>query len=137
MNDFDQLQEQLRSLEKMSAEELCNFSQKHGEPLKCCRSRKLLRKKVSFLLQAKQFGDIPAAIRKQTYDIGLGLPHIKNAKGFLIGTTFIRKWKGETYRLVAVADGFEMDGQKFKSLSGAAMAVTGAQWSGTIFWKVK
>ena len=58
-------------------------------------------------------------------------------KGFVTGTTFTRKWKDRTYRLVAVADGFVMDGQKFKSLSGAAMAVTGTQWSGKVFWKVK
>ena len=89
------------------------------------------------MLQAEMFGDIPVAICKQVYDIGLGQPHIKNAKGIKTGTTFSRKWKGETYHLTAIADGFEMNGQKYRSLSGAAKAVTGTQWSGKVFWKVK
>ena len=133
----DELQISLKSLENKNADELQDILRKHGSNVKNCRSTKLLRKKVSFMLQAEMFGDIPIAICKQVYDIGLGQPHIKNAKGIETGTTFTRNWKGETYHLTAVADGFEMNGQKYRSLSGAAKAVTGTQWSGKVFWKVK
>ena len=137
MKAIDEVPAQLKALEHMSTEELNEFCRKHGQRMKPIRSKRLLQKKVSFMLQAEIFGDLPDVIRQQVYDIGLGQPHIKNAKGIETGTTFTRKWKGETYHLTAVADGFEMNGQKYRSLSGAAMAVTGTQWSGKVFWKVK
>lgn len=108
-----------------------------GWRLMAVDQKKLLRKKISFILQTKVWGDCSPTLKKQVFDSGLGQPQVKNHKGILTGTTFIRKWKGEIYRLVAVEDGFIMNDQKFKSLSGAAMAVTGTQWSGKIFWKVK
>ena len=137
MNKRKQLQTQLNALKSMSLDELHDFYRKHWQKQMHCRSKKLLRKKISFMLQVEVFGILPEVVQKQVYDVGLGEPRIKNAKGILTGTTFIRKWKGEIYRLVAVEDGFIMNNQKFKSLSGAAMAVTGTQWSGKIFWKVK
>ena len=89
------------------------------------------------MLQAEVLGNLDSSTQQQISELGLGQPRVKNNKGFITGTTFTRKWKDKTYHLVAVADGFVMDGQKFKSLSGAAMAVTGTQWSGKVFWKVK
>lgn len=137
MNRIDQLQKQITALDDMNLDSLHDFYRIHWQSLKHCRSKTLLRKKISFMLQSESLGNLPESIKKQVYDIGLGEPRIKNSKGIMTGTTFTRKWKGETYRLVAVVDGFVMDGQKFKSLSGAAMAVTGTQWSGKVFWKVK
>ena len=137
MNALNELQISLKSLEKKNADELDDILRKHGLNRKKCRSSKLLRKKVSFMLQSEQYGDLSDAMRKAVYDIGLGQPRIKNSQGFMTGTTFTRRWKGEIYRLITVPDGFEMNGQKYKSLSGAAKAVTGTQWSGKVFWKVK
>lgn len=133
----DELQILLKSLGNNNADELYVILREHGSNVKKCRSTKLLRKKVSFMLQSEQYGALPDAIRKVVYDIGLGQPRIKNPKGFLTGTTFTRRWKGETYCLITVPDGFELNGQKYKTLSGAAKAVTGTQWSGKVFWKVK
>ena len=133
----DELQISLKSLGNKSTNELHVILREHGSNMKKCRSTKLLRKKVSFMLQSEQYGALPDAMQKVVYDIGLGQPRIKNPKGFLTGTTFTRRWKGETYRLITVPDGFELNGQKYKTLSGAARAVTGTQWSGKVFWKVK
>jgi len=38
---------------------------------------------------------------------------------------------------VATAEGFEYNGQLYKSLSGAAFAITGTQWNGKKFFGVK
>ena len=133
----NELQISLKSLGNKNADELHVIFREHGANVKKCRSTKLLRKKVSFMLQSEQYGTLPDAIRKVVYDIGLGQPRIKNSKGFMTGTTFTRRWKGETYCLITVPDGFELNGQKYKTLSGAAKAVTGTQWSGKVFWKVK
>ena len=137
MNTGNQLQEQLDALSKMDLDELRNLCRKYYPGAKNCRSKMILRKKISFMLQAEVRGNLDSSTQQQISELGLGQPRVKNSKGFVTGTTFTRKWKAKTYRLVAVADGFVMDGQKFKSLSGAAMAITGTQLSGNVFWKVK
>lgn len=121
----------------MNLDELRDLCRKYYPGAKNCRSKMLLRKKISFMLQAEVLGNLAPSMQQQISELGLGQPRVKNSKGFVTGTTFTRNWKDRTYRLVAAADGFVMDGQKFKSLSGAAMAVTGTQWSGKVFWKVK
>ena len=137
MNTENKLHELLDTLNKMNLDELRDLCRKYYPGAKNCRSKMLLRKKISFMLQAEVLGNLDSSTQQQISELGLGQPCVKNSKGFVTGTTFTRKWKAKTYRLVAVADGFVMDGQKFKSLSGAAMAVTGTQWSGKVFWKVK
>ena len=137
MNTENQLQEQLDALSKMNLDELRDLCRKYYPGAKNCRSKMLLRKKISFMLQAEVLGNLAPSMQQQISELGLGQPRVKNSKGFVTGTTFTRKWKDRTYRLVAVVDGFVMNGQKFKSLSGAAMAATGTQWSGKVFWKVK
>ena len=137
MNTENKLHEQLDALNKMNLDELRDLCRKYYSGAKNCRSKMLLRKKISFMLQAEVLGNLDSSTQKQISELGLGQPRVKNNKGFITGTTFTRKWKDKTYHLVAVADGFVRDGHKFKSLSGAAMAVTGTQWSGKVFWKVK
>ena len=138
MNKDNHLQEQLEALSEMSLDELRDLCRKYCSGIKHCRSKLLLRKKFSFMIQAEAWGSLDLSLQKQISELGLGQPRVNNNnKGFITGTTFTRKWKDKTYHLVAVADGFVMDEQKFKSLSGAAMAVTGTQWSGKVFWKVK
>ena len=137
MNKDNHLQEQLEALSEMSLDELRDLCRKYCPGIKHCRSKILLRKKISSMLQAEVLGNLAPSMQQQISELGLGQPRVKNNKGFITGTTFTRKWKDKTYHLVAVADGFVMDGEKFKSLSGAAMAVTGTQWSGKVFWKVK
>ena len=49
----------------------------------------------------------------------------------------IGPWKGKVCVVVATAEGFEYNGQLYKSLSGAAFAITGTQWNGKKFFGVK
>lgn len=54
------------------------------------------------------------------------------------GTTLIREWDRREYRVTVTPDGlYELNGQRYKSLSAAARAITGTQWSGPAFFGVK
>ena len=58
---------------------------------------------------------------------------------FLTGRAFheVRALQqGKVHTVVATNDGFEYNGMNFKSLSGAAHAITGTQWSGKKFFGV-
>lgn len=51
-----------------------------------------------------------------------------------IGTTLAREWRGRTHVVLVREDGFEYDGQPYRSLSVIAARITGAHWSGPRFF---
>ena len=53
------------------------------------------------------------------------------------GSTLLREWRGRTYTVLALEDGFEMSGQHFSSLSDVARHITGAHWSGPRFFGLR
>ena len=50
------------------------------------------------------------------------------------GSIITKTWRGREIEVVVREDGFEHDGQHFKSLSAVARAVTGARWNGHLFF---
>jgi len=53
------------------------------------------------------------------------------------GTTLTRVYKGNEHRLKVLADGFEYEGEKYRSLTAAAKRATGyPSISGTLWWNV-
>ena len=51
-----------------------------------------------------------------------------------IGTTLVRQWRGHTHTVLVHKDGFEHEGQRYRSLSLIAERITGAHWSGPRFF---
>lgn len=52
------------------------------------------------------------------------------------GTVLTRVYRGQAYHVVVRDDGFEYDGQVFRSLSAIAKLITGSHWNGLLFFKV-
>ena len=50
------------------------------------------------------------------------------------GATLVRQWRGHTHTVLVREDGFEYDGQRYRSLSVIAEKITGAHWSGPRFF---
>ncbi len=50
------------------------------------------------------------------------------------GTRLVREVKGVEHHVTVVEDGYEYQGVKYKSLSGAAFAITGTRWNGNAFF---
>jgi hypothetical protein len=53
------------------------------------------------------------------------------------GTAITRTYKGRTVEVRVLADGFEYDGEKFKSLSAVAKAITGSHMNGFRFFNLE
>jgi hypothetical protein len=47
-----------------------------------------------------------------------------------------RVYRGQAYHVVVRDDGFEYDGQVFRSLSAIAKLVTGSHWNGLLFFNI-
>ncbi len=59
---------------------------------------------------------------------------IRDAKRPTAGTVLSRRYHGQEIRVVTLDDGFEYDGQFYRSLSAVALAVTGQKWNGRLFF---
>ena len=50
------------------------------------------------------------------------------------GTRLVRHWRGHTHTVLVREDGFEYEGQHFRSLTVITEQITGAHWSGPRFF---
>jgi len=50
------------------------------------------------------------------------------------GTTLVRQWRGHTHTVLVHRDGFEHEGQRYRSLTAIAERITEAHWSGPRFF---
>jgi hypothetical protein len=53
------------------------------------------------------------------------------------GTQLIRDWQGVEHVVTVVADGFDYEGRRYRSLSSVARAITGTQWNGPLFFGLR
>lgn len=53
------------------------------------------------------------------------------------GTRLLREWHGVTFEVIIMEDGVQCNGKHYRSLSEAARAITGARWSGPLFFGLK
>lgn len=54
-----------------------------------------------------------------------------------VGSQIIRKHKGRTVAVTVLADGFEYEGERYRSLSAIAKAVTGSHINGFRFFRLE
>jgi hypothetical protein len=66
----------------------------------------------------------------------VALPQIRDA-GLAPGTRLHRDWQGKSIVVTVLPEGFDYDGQIYRSLSAVANAITGSKWNGHIFFGLK
>jgi hypothetical protein len=52
------------------------------------------------------------------------------------GARLVRQWRGHAHTVLVLEDGFEYEGQRYRSLTMIAARITGAHWSGPRFFGV-
>lgn len=62
---------------------------------------------------------------------------IRGSTELLPGTVLKRDYKGRAVRVTALADGFEFEGERYRSLTAVAKAVTGKHWNGFHFFGLR
>jgi Protein of unknown function (DUF2924) len=56
---------------------------------------------------------------------------------FKSGTRLVREWKGRVHEVTITTDGFEYQGETYKTLSPIACRITSTHWSGPAFFGTK
>ena len=62
---------------------------------------------------------------------------IADPRNPIIGTRLIREWNGTEHTVTVKKDGFDWQGQRFKSLSAIAKTITGTSWNGYRFFGLR
>jgi len=111
-------------------------------PMPARLSRDLLVRTIAWKLQEQVYGRCPSAIVSKLARLAAQLERsgtldIERELSLKPGTTLVREWQGETYRVTASDSGFLYEGRAFVSLSEVARAITGTRWSGPRFFGLR
>lgn len=98
------------------------------------RSVELLRLLLAWRLQATVHGGLDADLRRQLRNRG---PIRAEGMNLGVGTRLRREWQGRTVEVVVAEDGFQWNGNTYRSLSAAATAIAGSRWNGPRFFGMR
>lgn len=146
--------QELLDMEKMTAKQLREkYRAAFGEDTRSCHKAYLIRK-IAWRLQANAEGGLSERARERATalandaDLRLMPPRTKlspptpdkapaksvERKAIQVGQVIERHYKGRYIRVIALADGFEFEGNRHRSLTAIAKLVTGKHWNGHHFF---
>ncbi len=157
---------EIDALHRMTTGELAErYEALHGRPART-RHRAYLIRKIAWRIQANAEGDLTERARRRAAELAVDAEVRVMAPRTLIcppqpgsgatvsrpipngehndprlpspGSAIVRKYKGRTIRVVVLADreGFEHDGERFRTLSAIAKKVTGSHINGFRFFRL-
>ena len=99
-------------------------------------SRDLLIRALAYELQEHAHGGPSLALRRRLQSLAGASEKGAVDPGLVItaGTTLVRQWRGHTHTVLVHTDGFEHEGQLYRSLTAIAERITEAHWSGPRFF---
>ena len=103
-------------------------------------SRDLMIRVLANKLQEHTHGGPSLALRRRLQtlagDLEKGALFFDPGTVLKTGATLVRQWRGHNHTVLVHQDGFEYQGQRYRSLTVIAERITGAHWSGPRFFGV-
>lgn len=101
-------------------------------------SPELLRLGIGYRLQEQRLGGLGRSTRSFLRQWAARAAELEN-KGPLPrkltpGTRLVRDWHGVGHSVIVLEDGFHYAGQRWRSLTAIAKAITGSHWNGPRFF---
>lgn len=147
---------QIAALEAMAAKQLRDrYLEVFGEPSRSGNVA-FLRKRIAWRIQSLAEGTLSERARKRAAeivreaDIRVRTPrpastsdgattvtvrsNTRGHHGPTVGTILTRQYRGKLVQVTVLPNGFDYDGQVYRSLSAVAKAITGSHWSGNLFF---
>jgi hypothetical protein len=102
----------------------------------------LLRRSIAHRIQEKAYGGLSVPTRRlldQLVKAAAAKPNgrLELPRRIKPGSELVRTWKGKSYRVMVMADGFAHDGKTYASLSEIACDITGTRWNGPRFFGLR
>jgi hypothetical protein len=137
--DVAEVNRQISELVDRSTHELrLAWRQLHRTGLPQGLSRDLLIRALANQLQEWIHGRASGALRRRLQTLAGEFERggVSFDPGVVLktGTTLVRQWRGHAHSVLVREDGFEYEGQRYRSLTMIAERITGAHWSGPRFF---
>jgi Protein of unknown function (DUF2924) len=140
------LEREIAALPKMNIAQLrakWRSSLKQAPPLHV--RKQLFVPILAYKLQEQAYGGMKPEIRRQLEKIAVRYRRDPSTKDVSFrepqrikpGTRLMRQWNGKRHQVTVIEDGFEYEGERYKSLSVIARIITGTRWSGPLFFGLK
>ncbi len=105
-------------------------------------SRRLLIRGIAYEMQAKRYGGLKPTPDRRLQMIANGTANgdrggRKATPRLQPGARLVREWYGANHVVEVIEGGFIWNGNRHRSLSAIARAITGARWSGPRFFGLK
>lgn len=147
----------INGLKKMTVVELkTEYRRVFGEDARSF-NRLFLIKRIAWRIQVNQYGDLSSRIKQKMEeladenDVRVKAPSgafpddkeiLTNGNGKdhrlpPVGSMVTRNYKDKNILVLILENGFEYDGEYFKSLSAIARHITGSRWNGYKFFGLK
>lgn len=154
-----QMREEIDALPELTVNELRGkFSEVLGYATHS-RNRQFLIRKITWGIQARQWGDISPQTRKRAHDLAdFRFLRLRMPKGYeapapeqgdtvrkkvsmsrdtrlpMPGAMLVKDHEGKRIDVKVLDDAFEYEGRRYRSLSAIAREVTGTNWNGFKFF---
>jgi hypothetical protein len=104
--------------------------------------RSLLIQAIAYRVQQNVLGALKPSVRRHLMRVARNAADGREALDTPIlspksGTILVRDWGGVTYQVKVLEDGLLFRGKRYKSLSQVARVITGARWSGPLFFGLR
>ncbi len=103
-------------------------------------SQPLMLRALAYRMQAQALGGLKSSMQRYLMKIAedghasraaIPVTQVKS------GTRLLREWHGVSHEVTVLDDGVHYKGQRYRSLSQVAQQITGAKWSGPLFFGLK
>lgn len=150
---------EVSAMERMTVDELRGkYADVFGEKTNG-RNKQWLIKRIAWRMQANVEGDLSERARRRAMELAndsdlrvtpprepkieeklpvvtRGVQIASDNRLPLPGTILKREYKGRVVRVKVLLDGFEFEGERYKSLTAVAKAITGKHWNGFHFFNL-
>jgi hypothetical protein len=139
----DSFDDQLERLPRLKTSELrALWGEVFGSSPHSKLRRELLIPILGYRLQERALGGLKPSTARRLRAIAEEMregkrPRSAQSPGPRPGTRMVRQWQGKLHEVITLESGFLYDGEKFRSLSEIARAITGTRWSGPAFFGLK
>jgi hypothetical protein len=121
-------------LEGLALEDLrARWRARYGAPPKL-RSPELLALMLAWRIQAEREGGLDGDLRRALRRAA----GVRAAAEPAAGTRLVREWQGRQHEVIVMSEGgFLYQGDRYRSLSEIARAITGVRWNGPRFFGLR
>ena len=107
-------------------------------------NRRYLESRLAYRIQELAYGGLKPETIRRLERLGEELDGSDRKKSRvradtmpIAGTRLIREWQGVEHVVTVTADGYEWQGQPYRSLSAVARQTTGTRWNGWVFFGLR